>query len=272
MNNICTNITLASGQRMWAISLRHLRQMRKDVSKLINVFYWPFLDVMLWGFTAQWVQSGCTNDPHFTITMLTAVVAWQLFVRTNLDVSTNLLEDIQDSNVVNLFASPLALHEWVGGILILTALNTLALLSFCSVVVWLLYQANVMAIGIRVIPFIFNLLMTGLSVGFLGASLLISYGKRMLGIIYMLGWFFSPFSGAFFPIVTLPFVLRIFAQMLPISYTIEGIRTLSKTGVFSLSLWFTSFLLSILFITVSFSFFIFMFMQSKRKGLQRLAD
>jgi len=261
-----------SYERMWAISLRHLRQMYKDVSRLIHVFYWPFLDIMLWGFTAQWVQQRYTDDARFSLTMLAAIVAWQLFVRANLDVSTHLLEDIQDQNIVNLFASPLTLFEWAGGILLLTFANVAALMLFCSSTVFLLYHLNIAAVGLAVMPFIFNLMLGGLAVGFLGAGLLIYWGRRTLGIIYMLGWFFAPFSGAFYPITILPIGLRLIAQILPIHYTIEGIRQLVSVGTFSYHLLGISFVLSVLYCVLGFTFFVCMFACSKQKGLARLAD
>jgi ABC-2 type transport system permease protein len=261
-----------SFQRMWAVSLRHMRQMYKDVTRLIHIFYWPLLDLLVWGFTARWVQLSYTHEPRFALTMLAAIVAWQLVVRASMDVSVHLLEDIQDQNIVNLFASPLSLYEWAGGILLLTIINVSALIIFCTLVVYGLYSLNILSVGLSVMPFVLNLVCSGLAIGFLGAAMLIYWGRRMIGIVYMLGWFFAPFSAAFYPIATLPWALRYIAHALPISYAIEGIRTLSKTGQFSWQLWSISSILSIIYLIAAFSFFVYMFALSKRRGLQRLAE
>lgn len=258
--------------RMWAISLRHLRQMPRDIGRLINVFYWPLLDIMLWGFTAQWVQKSYAYDAKFSLTVLTAMVCWQLVVRANLDVSTLLLEDIMDHNIANIFSTPLALFEWAGGIFMLSVINLFSLTLFCTLAVELFYRLNILQAGILLAPFIFNLFIMGLAIGFCSAGILISCGRRSLGIIYMMGWFFAPFSGAFYPITVLPISMQIIAQALPISRAIEGIRLVVSTGEISWNLFLVSLLMSSFYLICSFVFFIHMFARSKSKGLARLSD
>jgi len=277
MNQTITNqeykITwITSFMRMWAISLRHLRQMRRDIGKFIHVFYWPFLDILLWGFTAQWVQHSYAHQAKFSLAFLTALIAWQLVARASLDVSTHLLEDIMDHNIVNIFATPLSIWEWTGGIFLLSFIYLFSLTIFCVMVIELLYHLNILSAGIMLAPFAFNLIITGFFIGFASAGFLIYLGRRALGFIYMMGYFFAPFSGAFYPIEILPEWLKIIAQALPFSYAIEGIRQLVQTGHFSWYLFGISFIMSAIYFVIFFAFFMWMFHCSVKKGLARLSD
>jgi ABC-2 type transport system permease protein len=259
-------------ERMWAVSLRHVRQMYKDTSRLIHIFYWPFLDFVLWGFTAKWMQSSYVHDSRLAITMLTALVAWQMAVRANLDVSTHLLEDVQDANIPNLFCSPLSIYEWAGGIFLLSCVNVAALFVFSCASIALLYQMNVIAVGWPLLPYLISLFISGLGIGFFAASLIIYYGRRVIGLIYMIGWLFAPFSGAFYAISVLPTAMRVVAYCLPMSYAIEGVRQLVMTSTFSWYLFAMSFVLSCVLFVMAFVFFLYMFAASKSKGLSRLSD
>jgi len=266
------NRALASINRMWAVSLRHLRQMRGDIGRLIHIFYWPFMDLTVFGFMASWVQQDYAQDTNLLFVILVAMVAWEIVARANMDVSIHFLEDIMDNNVVNMFASPLSLREWAGGILMLSVVNVTVLFFFCVLVIELLYRLNILVIGFAIAPFLFNLFIAGLAIGFFATGLLVYFGRAFLGVMYMMGWFFSPFSGAFYPIEVLPYSLRIIAQTLPLSYAIQGIRLLVQHGTISWRLWTISLLMSSIYLVCSLIFFARMFSLSKRKGLARLSD
>lgn len=259
--------------RMWAISLRHIRQTYKDVWRFVNIFFWPVLNMIIWGFNAKWIQSSYAHDAHLSLAILTALIGWQVSRRAVMDVSIHLFEEISDRNIANIFSTPLSIFEWVGGIFIMSMINVTCAAGICIATVKLCYDLNVLnAMGFALLPFLISLFIAGLSLGFVSAAPLLIWGRRVHGIIFVLCEIFAPFSGAFYPISVLPSFLRMIAQALPMSYAIEGIRQAVMTGVVSWRLCGISFLMSLVYFVVLFTIFVYLFGYSKNKGLERLAD
>src|SRR5438132_1377933 len=109
---------MLSMQRIWAVVLRHLYIAFRDIHRLIWMFYWPMLDIILWGFTGIWIQSN-SSAPAVAQSLLTALVFWQLVSRANFEISMSLMDELWSLNMVNMFASPLKAIEWVCAVLIL---------------------------------------------------------------------------------------------------------------------------------------------------------
>ena len=109
-------------QRIGALVSRNLQLAFRGFDPLIDLFYWPFFDLIVWGFTSRWVQS---TGQEVSLMWLTGLVLWQACYRANLDVSFNLLGELWSRNIVNLFATPLELNEWIASSLIVGTVNTI---------------------------------------------------------------------------------------------------------------------------------------------------
>jgi len=259
--------------RMWAISLRHLKQTYKDVWRFTNIFFWPLLNMVIWGFNAQWIQGNFAHDPRLPAAMLTALIGWQVSRRAIMDVSLHLFEEITDRNVANIFSTPLSIVEWVGGIFIMSALNVTCATFICMATVKILYGINILhGMGLALLPFLITLFFAGLSFGFFSAAPLLIWGRRVHGIIFVLCEIFGPFSGAFYPIAVLPFFLQSIAYMLPICHAVGGIRQAVMTGVVPWHMCGLSLGITTIYFVILFSAFVFLFKCSKNRGLERLSD
>ena len=42
---------------IWAIVFRHLYIWQRDVNLLLCGFYWPLLDILIWGFLGSWIAT-----------------------------------------------------------------------------------------------------------------------------------------------------------------------------------------------------------------------
>ena len=102
-------------------------------------------DLMLWGFTSRAVQSA--HGPSITLVWLTGLVLWQGYIRSNLDMSLNLLVELWAHNVVNIFASPLKLREWIASAMIMGMINATIVVIFGGLVAYLIYGVNILSTG-----------------------------------------------------------------------------------------------------------------------------
>jgi ABC-2 type transport system permease protein len=256
-------------ERVWAIVLRHLLLTFRSLDRIFNVFYWPLLNIVLWGITSVWLQQQA-KESHIIAMILTGLILWQIVFRVNLETAKSLFEEIINQNLVNLFSTPLTLREWIAAIMILGIIN-MVLVMLCGIAaIWFLYGVNIFSLGWTLIPFMLLLLLSGWCIGFFICGLLIYWGMKAQDFIYTIGWLFAPFSAVYYPLAVLPGWVQSIARMLPMTYVFEGMRQVLKTGTISVSYLFLSFSLNILYLAGALYFFKHMFEKSKQKGLARL--
>lgn len=156
---------------------------------------------------------------------------------------------------------------------VLLALITLGIMIlFLTFVVWLLYAFMLTTLGFSLIPIIASLFISGLSIGFFAASLLVYWGVRIEALVYMIGWVFAPFSGIYYSLDVLPHWAQIVARCLPMSYIFDTIRTLIETGRLTGMPLLMSMLLNLFYFGLALCMFKIMFEKSRREGLARLVS
>lgn len=254
--------------RIYGVFLRYFYTSLKGPHQLTDLFYWPFVDILLWGLTSVWIKTQ-SNVSSLPLILITGLIFWQVAWRGSIDISINILQEIWHRNLVNMFSTPLKLSEWVTASILLCLCKLAISLSFASLMVYLLYSLNVYNIGWVFIPMAALLLVFGWSVGFVASGLVVYWGHQVEMLVWMIGFFFAPFSGVFYPVATLPAWAQKISWCLPTTYIFEGMRRILETGEFPLNYFLTSLGLNIIFITCAVLFFRFMFEKSRMKGLAR---
>ncbi len=256
--------------RVKAIIVRHLYNFRHSGDKITDAFYWPAMDILLWGLTSSYFLSTSKNIPNIVAILLTGLVYWQAVWRNQYEVTANLLEELWSKNMVNLFASPLTIWEWIMGVLLLGLSKMLVTVGFAALLVLVFYAVNVFATGWLFLPFLVLLLMTGWWVGFLVAGIIISYGTRIQTLAWAGVYALAPFSGIYYPIATLPNWAQKVAQFVPTSYVFEGMRTVLAGGAMPVRNILISLGLNTVYLTLAMSLFVYLFNKRKAKGLAQL--
>lgn len=256
-------------QRSWGMVLRHIHLALRDLSRVSWMFYWPVFDIVSWGFSGLWVQkynAAC----NIGFAQLVALTLLQLVGRTALEISGSLMEELWSMNMINVFASPLTLSEWICSGLIIGFMSNTVLFAYCSLIVWLVFGAKAWAIGLPLLLFALPLIISGLWIGFMAAILLITYGARVQTFVFILNWTFTPFCGVFFPVDILPTWGQIISAALPMTYIFSALRTYLLTGVYQWPLIAIGTLLAVCYALIACILFFVAFNKSKQKGLARL--
>lgn len=258
-----------SFRRVWAVFTRYFYLFAK-LDQLADLFYWPALDILLWGITSVWVQQHQEGIPHVAVAILTGIVFWQILWRGNYEITVNLLEEFWSRNLVNLFSTPLKVGEWIASIMIVGIVKILISMLFGVLIVWLLFALNVFSLGWAFLPFLASLTLSGWFMGFFSAAIIVYYGKRVQMLAWMMAYIFAPFSAIYYPVSALPGWAQYIAKVLPTSYIFEGMRQVLNEGVFSLSKFTVSLALNALYLFLAITLFKLMFEKSREKGLARL--
>lgn len=254
--------------RIRGVFLRYFYTM-KDLSQLSDLFYWPLVDILLWGLTSIWVEQT-TQAPDLPLILMTALIFWQIAWRGSIGISIHILQEFWHRNLLNLFSTPLKISEWIYGVLLLSTCKLFISIGFATLMVYILYSLNVFAMGWAFLPFAVLLYIFGWTIGFFAASLIIYWGHKVEMFAWMLPFLFAPFSAVFYPVSVLPGWAQIIAWSLPTTYVFEGMREILRGGSFPYSYFAISLVLSTLFLTISIYAFKKMFEKSLNKGLARL--
>ncbi len=255
--------------RVRAVFFRYFFTLRRGIGQLSDLFYWPLVDILLWGLTSVWIQKQ-HQVANLPLILMTALIFWQITWRGSLDISVNLLHEFWHRNLVNLFSTPLKISEWVCGTILLCLCKLLVTISFGSFVVYVLYSLNVFTLGWTFLPFAALLLIFGWSLGFFASGLIIYWGHQVEMFAWMIAFIFAPFSAVFYPVDTLPIWAQTISWCLPTTYVFEAMRELLNGHDFPFSFLWTSLGLNLAFLAAGVSFFRMMFEKSRVKGLARL--
>ena len=94
-----------------AIVLRHFYLLRGSPARLLPLFAWVAVDILLWGFITRYLNSVTKSGLNFVPTLLGAVLLWDFFTRVMHGVSSAFFEDVGARNFLNIFATPLSISH-----------------------------------------------------------------------------------------------------------------------------------------------------------------
>lgn len=224
--------------RIYGVVLRYIFAFRHNLEKLTDVFFWPVLDLLLWGLTSIYFQSYLAREGAgesaivpIIVFLVSGSVFWFIIYRGQAEIALNLLEDLWDKNLINLFVSPLKFWEWITAFLIIGIVKAIISLLFMSALALALYEVRIFAYGLSLIWFGGLLIMSGWIVGSLVGGLILRYGKKVQALAWTLVMVVAPFSAIYYPVSTFPPWAERVAYMLPTSYIFEGAREVIATGV-----------------------------------------
>lgn len=260
-------IALIDLNRICAVFLRYI--IPSFGNRIASIIYWLTLNIIIWGSTSAWLQQQASM-PNLVCMIISGFVLWQIVFRVNLETAKSLFEEIASQNLVNIFASPLKLSEWILGVMSVGLIDTFVVVLFGTAISWCFYGINLLNMGASLFFSALLLMMSGWFIGFLICSILIYKGKRVQDLVYSMGYIFAPFSCIYYPLSSQVGWIKTISSLLPMTYVFENIRYVLATGNSSISLLLKSFSLNILYLAISITIFVFMFKFSRKNSLASL--
>jgi ABC-2 type transport system permease protein len=95
----------------------------------------------------------------------------------------------------------------------------------------LFYSYNIFVIGMWLVPFVLNLVMTGWIIGVLTTALIMRFGQEAEVLAWSMVFLFQPISCVFYPMEVLPGWLQAIAWMNPAAHVFEGMRAVLNASV-----------------------------------------
>src|SRR5579875_2022410 len=129
-----------AGRRIWGLIYRHLCLYRRSWPRLLELAYWPALQMLIWGFTASFIASRA-NAPFAVAAgaLLGGVLLWEVALRSQMGVAISFLEEVWSRNLAHVFVSPLRPWEMLAGLVAVSMLRMFTGVLPAILLAWLLY-------------------------------------------------------------------------------------------------------------------------------------
>jgi ABC-2 type transport system permease protein len=219
--------------RIAAIVLRQYYLIRGSASRVLPLFAWVAVDIVLWGFITRYLNSVTGSGFNFVPVFLGAVLIWDFFSRVMHGVTMTFFEDVWSRNFLNIFATPLSISEYLSGLVLSSTATSLVGLAVMLVLATFAFGLSFFAYGVMLVPFLLVLFLFGIAMGIVGSAVVLRFGPASEWFIWPIPALISPFVGVFYPLSVLPRWMRAIAHALPPSYVFEGMRAIIAGGAAS---------------------------------------
>ena len=255
-----------SWSRVFAMVLRYWYLLRSSWPRVLDLIYWPAVQMLMWGFLQQYVSQNSGFFAKAAGTFIGAVMLWDILFRGQLGFSISFLEEMYARNLGNLMMSPLRPAEFVAALMIQSIIRLSIGMVPVSLLAIAFFDFNLWGLGLALAAFFMNLLLTSWAIGILVAGILLRHGLGAENMAWSFMFLLLPFTCVYYPVDVLPGWLQMFAWMLPPTYVFEGMRALVIDHVFRADLMAQAFALNALLFSGGVGGFLLYLRSARREG------
>jgi ABC-2 type transport system permease protein len=247
--------------------LRYGYLLRRSWPRLVELAYWPTVQMILWGFISRFFVANSGLLSQAVGLLLSGVLLWDVLFRSQLGVSVVFFEELHSRNLGHLFISPLRPLELVISLMTISLIRTLIGVGTAAVLAFPFYGYNLLDLGLPLIGFFINLTVMGWAIGLLVAALVLRHGLGAESIAWAAIFALAPLSGIYYPIAILPTWLQPLAWALPASHVFEGMRAVILHHTLRLDFMLYALLLNGVYLGLGIWVFLATFQVARRQGL-----
>lgn len=253
--------------RIAAIILRQCYLMRGSPTRILPLFVWVAIDMVLWGYITRYLNQVASSGFDFVPAMLGAVLLWDFFIRVMQGVTIAFFEDVWSRNFLNIFATPLTISEYVCGLVISSIATSSVGLMVMLFLATTVFGLSFLVYGLPLLPFLLVLFLFGIALGLFGSAVVLRFGPVSEWLIWPIPALLSPFVGVFYPLSVLPQWMRGIAYLLPPSHVFEAMRAIVAGEPFSGAALLWGGCLALIYVLLAGRFFARIYAHASRTGL-----
>ncbi len=257
----------SSVRRIGAQVLRYWYLLRGSWPRFVELAYWPTVQMIMWGFITIFFTTHSSWIAQAFGVLLAGVLLWDTLFRAQLGLSVSFLEEMWSRNLGQVFVTPLRPWEFLASLMTMSIIRTLIGVLPAMLLAIPLYGYSVFDMGLPLIAFFVNLMVTGWAVGLFVISLILRWGLGAESLAWFVIFGLAPISCVYYPIATLPDWLQYVALAIPSAPVFEGMRGVMLDGVFRTDLFFLAAALNVFYLALGSAVFLWTFHQARRRGL-----
>jgi ABC-2 type transport system permease protein len=256
-----------SPRRIGALVLRYWYLLRSSWPRLIELIYWPMVQVLTWGLIQLYLAEHSGFFARAGATLIGAMLLWEILFRGQLGFSISFLEEMWARNLGNLMMSPLRPAEFVAALMVMSLIRLAIGMVPVFFVALAFFGFNVYDLGFAFVFFFVNLILTSWAIGILVSGLLLRHGLGAESLAWTLTFLILPLSCVYYPVTVLPEWLQPVSWLLPPTYVFEGLRALVIDHVFRADLMLGALVLNAAFFGAATFAFLRLLESARREGM-----
>ena len=252
--------------KIYGLSLRHIYLIRNSFPRILDLIYWPSVQVFLWGFISEFFTANSSYYNDTVGVILTAAILYDFLFRSSISYNMMFLEEIWSRNFTNLFIAPIKISEIIAALTMTAIFRTLIGLVPAVLVAIPLFGVSIFKLGIPLIFLLIALYIFGITLGLLVTAGLLRFGPSFENIAWASLFFLAPLGCIYYPIEILPNSLQIIAKALPLVHIFEEMRNILINQTVNIAQIIKSILISITYFVLGVIVFYTSYYGAKKKG------
>jgi ABC-2 type transport system permease protein len=255
-----------SARRIGAMVLRYWYLLRSSWPRLLELIYWPAVQMLMWGFLQLYIANNAGFFARAGGTFIGAVLLWDVLFRGQLGFSISFLEEMWARNMGNLMISPLRPTEFIAALMIMSIVRLAIGMGPVSLLAMTFFDFNIYTLGFVLAAFFLNLILTSWSIGIFVSGIVLRNGLGAESMAWTIMFLLLPLTCVYYPVATLPSALQIVAWGLPPTYVFEGMRAALIDHTFRTDLMLDALALNAIYFVAATGAFFALLASSRRHG------
>ncbi|MDH3580581.1 MAG: ABC transporter permease [Hyphomicrobiales bacterium] len=222
----------ATLRRIGAMMARYVYLFRASPVRLLELMYWPFVQMLMWGFLQLHLSQYEGAFARGTGVLIGSVLLWDILFRGKIGFSICFLEEMWSRNLGQLLVSPLRANEFVAALSVMSILRLLVGLIPVTILAKLIFGFDLFALGLPLAAFFANLILTSWALALFTSGVILRYGLGAEELSWGLGFVLLPLACVYYPVDILPAWLQPVSLALPPTHVFEGMRAILLDGQF----------------------------------------
>ena len=252
--------------RIYGLFLRHFYLITRSFPRILDLVYWPTIQITLWGFISNFFATHTTYYNNAVGVILTCAILYDFLFRTSIGFNMLFLEEIWSRNFTNLFIAPMKIGEILTSLVITALIRSLIGLVPAILLTSPLFGISILDLGIFLFLLFLSLYIFGITLGILVSSGLLRFGPSFENIAWSTMFLLAPFGCIYYPIETLPEIFQKIAYVLPLVYIFEEARNILINQTVDIENIYNAFIWNVFYFTLSITLFYYSFNAAKNKG------
>jgi len=252
--------------KVYGLSLRHIYLIKSSFPRILDLIYWPTIQIFLWGFISKFFTMDSAYYNNTVGIILTAAILYDFLFRTSISYNMMFLEEIWSRNFTNLFIAPIKIKEIITALTLTAIIRTAIGLVPAALLAIPLFGVSIFIIGPPLLLLLLSLYIFGITLGLLVTSGLIRFGPSFENIAWASLFFLAPLGCIYYPIEILPEWLQIISKLLPLVHIFEEMRNILINNTVSYFVIFKSIFISSLYFALGVIVFYLSYSGARVRG------
>ena len=252
--------------RMYALSIRHLYLIKSSFPRILDLIYWPTIQIILWGFISKFFTLYSDYYNNTVGIILSCAILYDFLFRSSISFNMLFLEEIWSRNFTNLFIAPLKINEIIIALTTTALIRTLVGIVPAILLMSPLFDVSLFKMGPPLFLLFISLYIFGTTLGILVTSGLLRFGPSFENTAWSSLFLLAPLGCVYYPIEILPEWLQFTAKLLPLVYIFEEARSILINGVVNFQNIVYAISLNCIYFVISVFIFYRSFYGARKKG------